>query len=188
MAALSYETVPLEPLGPVALTPPRGSVCLLAASAALLVTALVLTLAPQAPVPGWFLLSPPSNVIPQRVRAWPPVPPPRAAPLRTSAFQDPADLFQFGLEAADKLTRGLRPRPLGFPPGPSGDVSLELLQDPLPFLERTEAAYGGSVGMVLAGEYVVLLSDPVLCRQVWLRVWPSGPCREAWLEHCHRGR
>ena len=79
---------------------------------------------------------------------------------------DVADLFRIGMDATDKLTRGVRPRPAGFPPGPPGDISMDLLQDPLRFLEKTSATYGGSVGMVLAGEYVVLLSDPALVRQV----------------------
>ena len=43
-----------------------------------------------------------------------------------------------------------------------------MLSDPLAFLEQTSATYGGVVGLVLGGEYVVLVSDPVVAKDVMI--------------------
>ena len=43
---------------------------------------------------------------------------------------------------------------------------LEFLRSPLDFLDRVVQQYGGSVGLRLGGERVVLLADPALSRQV----------------------
>ncbi len=50
--------------------------------------------------------------------------------------------------------------------GPEGDILLDFLQSPLCFLDRLVQRYGGSVGVRLGGEHVVLLTDPKLCREV----------------------
>ncbi|EIE20236.1 cytochrome P450 [Coccomyxa subellipsoidea C-169] len=50
--------------------------------------------------------------------------------------------------------------------GPGGDVVLEFLRSPLSFLDRIVRQHGGSVGLRLGGEHVVLLTDPALSRQV----------------------
>lgn len=50
--------------------------------------------------------------------------------------------------------------------GPEGDILLDFLQSPLNFLDRLVQSYGGSVGLRLGGEHVVLLTDPKLCREV----------------------
>ena len=52
------------------------------------------------------------------------------------------------------------------PAGPSGDCALQLLQNPLQFLEQTTRQYGRVVGLVLGGEHVVLVADPALARRV----------------------
>jgi hypothetical protein len=43
-----------------------------------------------------------------------------------------------------------------------------MLSDPLAFLEETTAVYGGVVGLVLGGEYVVLVSDPAVAKDVMI--------------------
>ncbi len=50
--------------------------------------------------------------------------------------------------------------------GPGGDVVLDFLRSPLGFLDRIVRQHGGSVGLRLGGEHVVLLTDPALSRQV----------------------
>lgn len=50
--------------------------------------------------------------------------------------------------------------------GPSDDVVLDFLRSPLGFLDRVVQQYGGSVGLRLGGERVVLLTNPALSRQV----------------------
>lgn len=45
------------------------------------------------------------------------------------------------------------------PPGPAwGDAALDFVTDPLKFLERAEASYGGAVSLRLAGSSCVLVS------------------------------
>ena len=43
-----------------------------------------------------------------------------------------------------------------------------MLSDPLAFLEQTSATYGGVAGLVLGGEYVVLVSDPAVAKDVMI--------------------
>ena len=57
-------------------------------------------------------------------------------------------------------------KPARFPRGPREDVALELVYDPLKFLERAREAHGDAVGLTLAGENVVLVSSPALARAV----------------------
>ena len=59
-----------------------------------------------------------------------------------------------------RLAHATGARPDNFPPGPKEDVALDLASDPLAFLTRMKAEYGGIVGLSLAGERVVLISDP----------------------------
>lgn len=69
-------------------------------------------------------------------------------------------------DAAQRVQRGAQPRPPGFPPGPPGDAAPSMLADPLAFLERTTTVHGGVAGVVLGGEYVVLVSDPAVAKDV----------------------
>lgn len=58
-------------------------------------------------------------------------------------------------------------RPHGSPhAGPTGDCALQLLQNPLQFLEETTRQHGRVAGLVLGGEHVVLVADPALARRV----------------------
>lgn len=41
-----------------------------------------------------------------------------------------------------------------------------MLANPLAFLEQTTAAHTGVAGLVLGGEYVVLVSDPAVAKDV----------------------
>lgn len=41
-----------------------------------------------------------------------------------------------------------------------------MLADPLAFLEKTTAAFGGVAGLVLGGEFIVLVSDPEVAKDV----------------------
>lgn len=50
--------------------------------------------------------------------------------------------------------------------GPPGDAAPSMLADPLAFLEQTTAVHGGVAGLVLGGEYVVLVSDPAVAKDV----------------------
>ncbi len=68
--------------------------------------------------------------------------------------------------AAARVKTILSPPPPGFPTGPAGDVSLQLLQDPLRFLLDMHAQYGSVVGLVLGGQRVVLVADPAIARDV----------------------
>ena len=54
----------------------------------------------------------------------------------------------------------VQPLPLGFPPGPEGDVAFELAQEPLQCLESLQSRYGGLVGFKLASRPIVLVSSP----------------------------
>lgn len=71
-------------------------------------------------------------------------------------------------------------------PGPHGDVAIELLRDPLSFLDAAAARYGGAVALVLGGERVVLVSDPSLAQAVlvdqaadFVKVCPTPPTPSA---------
>lgn len=61
----------------------------------------------------------------------------------------------------------MRPLPQGFPPGPDGDVALELAQDPLRCLESLKSRYGSLVGFKLASRPIILVSSPVYAREVF---------------------
>lgn len=50
--------------------------------------------------------------------------------------------------------------------GPQGESVGAFLADPLQFLKDCRAKYGGIVGLLLGGEYVVLLSEAAAARQV----------------------
>ncbi|KAK9854819.1 hypothetical protein WJX84_005514 [Apatococcus fuscideae] len=62
--------------------------------------------------------------------------------------------------------RGFQSLPLGFPSGPSGDQALNLLADPLGYLDRITQQHGPIVGLVLGGEYVVVVADAAAARTV----------------------
>ncbi len=49
--------------------------------------------------------------------------------------------------------------------GPSGDIALQLLANPLAFLEEITARHGKVVGMVLGGERVALVADSQAAEQ-----------------------
>jgi cytochrome P450 len=69
-------------------------------------------------------------------------------------------------QGAARLQRTLTPPPPGFPPGPRNDVSIELLRDPLAFLEQTQRRYGDVVGVLLAGERAVIVTEPDVAKHV----------------------
>lgn len=69
-------------------------------------------------------------------------------------------------DTARSLSLGFRERPDGFPPGPWGDAAPGMLQDPLGFLESVTAQYGPVVGLVLGGQHVALVTDPVIAKDV----------------------
>ena len=50
--------------------------------------------------------------------------------------------------------------------GPSGDQALNLLADPLGYLDRITQQHGPIVGLVLGGEYVVVVADAAAARTV----------------------
>ena len=81
-----------------------------------------------------------------------PTPPSQLEGLR--AIQEAA------VSAADRVQKFLEPLPRGFPPGPDQDVALALAADPLQTIEDLRSEFGGAVGFKLAGERVVLISDP----------------------------
>jgi hypothetical protein len=67
-------------------------------------------------------------------------------------------------QTAARLARQLEPPPPRFPPGPPGDVAVELLSSPLPFLEQLRRRHGTVVGLLLGGERVVLVAGE---RRAW---------------------
>ena len=50
--------------------------------------------------------------------------------------------------------------------GPRGESAPQLIADPLAFLRNTQQRYGDLASLVLGGERVVLVSDPVATRQI----------------------
>lgn len=58
------------------------------------------------------------------------------------------------------LQQAIQPLPPEFPPGPDGDVALELAQNPLHCLESLKSLYGNLVGFKLASRPIVLVSSP----------------------------
>lgn len=75
-------------------------------------------------------------------------------------------IFRVFQSGATRLQRAFTPPPPGFPPGPSGDVALDLLRDPLAFLQQTQKKYGDVVGLSLGGERAVLVTDPLAAKAV----------------------
>lgn len=69
-------------------------------------------------------------------------------------------------QSATKLTKGLRQRPPGYPPGPSGDSAASMLLDPLGFLQNVTSTYQPVVGLIMGGEEVILVADPAAAQQV----------------------
>eukprot|EP00850_Spirogloea_muscicola_P006939 SM000034S12693 [mRNA] locus=s34:264668:269132:+ [translate_table: standard] len=69
-------------------------------------------------------------------------------------------------QGASRLRKILSPLPSSFPPGPGGDSAVALAGDPLGTLERLREKYGGAVGIKLAGEPVVVVSDPDLAKDI----------------------
>lgn len=63
-------------------------------------------------------------------------------------------------QAGAAWQQAVQPLPLGFPPGPEGDVAFELAQEPLECLESLQSRYGGLVGFKLASRSIVLVSSP----------------------------
>ena len=74
--------------------------------------------------------------------------------------------FDWLTSAVTAVTQLTQPLPPGFPPGPDGDVAIELGTDPLALLTRVTARYGGAVGVKLAGARAVVVSDTQLARGV----------------------
>lgn len=69
-------------------------------------------------------------------------------------------------QTADKLSKGFRPRPAGYPPGPPGDSAASMLLDPLRFLEDVTSRYKPIVGLIMGGEEIIIVSDPATAQQV----------------------
>lgn len=76
------------------------------------------------------------------------------------------DLLDLPSQVARLVSRSLEPLPPGFPPGPSGDSAVALGADPLAFIVEASRTHGDVVGLKLAGEYVVLVGDPAVARDV----------------------
>ena len=59
------------------------------------------------------------------------------------------------------------PLPTSFPPGPSVDVSLEMLKEPLKFLEGLQRDHGDTAEVILGGgTRAVVTADPEVARRV----------------------
>ena len=77
-----------------------------------------------------------------------------------------ADLASLPAQAARLISRSLEPPPPNFPPGPDGDAAVELGADPLAFIVKAQASHGDVVGLRLAGERCVLVSDVEAAKDV----------------------
>ena len=64
------------------------------------------------------------------------------------------------------IGRSLEPPPPNFPPGPDGDAAVALGADPLAFIVAAQASHGDVVGLRLAGERCVLVSDAAAAKDV----------------------
>jgi cytochrome P450 len=96
-------------------------------------------------------------------RRRPPVPPRLAA---TTADDALADLASLPAQAARLLSRSLEPPPPNFPPGPDGDAAVELGADPIKYIVDAQKKHGDVVGLRLAGERCVLVSDSIAAKDV----------------------
>ena len=96
-------------------------------------------------------------------RRRPPVPPRLAA---TTADDALADLASLPAQAARLLSRSLEPPPPNFPPGPDGDAAVELGADPIKYIVDAQKKHGDVVGLRLAGERCVLVSDAAAAKDV----------------------
>jgi len=98
-------------------------------------------------------------------RAWPPT---RSffAPLRAAPASWNVRLADDVSAVAGKVTRGLRPRPSGYPDGPDGDAVVKMVQNPLALFTEVTATHGRIVGMVMGGEYVTVVSDKAALRHI----------------------
>lgn len=92
-----------------------------------------------------------------------PVPPRLAATTVDDAL---ADIASLPAQAARLISRSLEPPPPNFPPGPDGDAAVELGADPLAFIVKAQASHGDVVGLRLAGERCVLVSDAEAAKDV----------------------
>jgi cytochrome P450 len=88
-----------------------------------------------------------------------------ALKMQTAALEGVADV---PAQLAKQLQRAAAPPPQGFPPGPAGDAAVELGADPLAFIVKTQRDHGDVVGLSLAGERVVLVSDPTVAADVMI--------------------
>ena len=85
--------------------------------------------------------------------------------MQSAALEGVADV---PAQLAKQLQRAAAPPPQGFPPGPAGDAAVELGADPLAFIVKTQRDHGDVVGLSLAGERVVLVSDPTVAADVMI--------------------
>ena len=92
----------------------------------------------------------------------------RAQHVTNAATKDDAlrDLKSLPDQLSKWAKRVLESPPPNFPPGPEGDVAVELGADPLKFLEKTKHDFGDVVGLKLAGERCVLVSSPTVAKDV----------------------
>ena len=88
-----------------------------------------------------------------------------ALKMQTAALRGVADVPS---QLAKQLQRAAAPPPAGFPPGPPDDVAVALGADPLAFIVDTQRQHGDVVGLSLAGERVVLVSDPKVAADVMI--------------------
>ena len=88
-----------------------------------------------------------------------------ALKMQTAALRGVADVPS---QLAKQLQRAAAPPPAGFPPGPPDDVAVALGADPLAFIVDTQRRHGDVVGLSLAGERVVLVSDPKVAADVMI--------------------
>ena len=77
-----------------------------------------------------------------------------------------ADLASLPAQALRLIGRSLEPPPPNYPPGPDGDAAVALGADPLAFIVAAQASHGDVVGLRLAGERCVLVSDAAAARDV----------------------
>ena len=77
-----------------------------------------------------------------------------------------ADLASLPAQALRLIGRSLEPPPPNYPPGPDGDAAVALGADPLAFIVEARASHGDVVGLRLAGERCVLVSDAAAAKDV----------------------